>query len=55
MKSTSHIPLQLMYLESVSFSLPIHKKALQPALQPFSSKKLTGKGAKYDCQPHLLR
>jgi hypothetical protein len=46
MKTTNPIPLRFSHSERASFTLPIQRKALQPALFPFSSKKLTMKGVK---------
>ena len=53
MRTNGHVPLRFNYAEGVSFTLPIRKKALHPALFPFSAKKLIGKDAKNEYEPQL--
>ena len=53
LKSAGQVPLRLIYARSVSFTLPIQRKELHPALFPFSSKKLTSKDAKDECDRQL--
>jgi hypothetical protein len=40
MKVTGHIPLRFIHANRASFTLPIQRKAIQPHLFPFSSKKV---------------
>jgi hypothetical protein len=42
MKTLHHIPLRYCHSLRASFTLPIQKKAIQPQMLPFSSKKLKG-------------
>jgi len=48
MKLINHIPLRFIHSPSANFTLRINRKPVQPALFPFSSKKLTGKDAQYE-------
>jgi hypothetical protein len=47
MKPATHIPLRFSE-ERATFTLRIQKKALQPTLYPFSSKKLHSRDAKHE-------
>jgi len=44
MKTIGHIPLRFIHANRASFTLPIQRKAIQPHLFPFSSKKVMTKG-----------
>jgi hypothetical protein len=55
MKVNGQIPLRFIHSESANFTLPIQKKALQPTLFPFSSKKLAHKAPKDECERHFQR
>jgi hypothetical protein len=53
MKTNGRIPLRFFYAESVSFTLPIQNKALQPALFPFSTKKLAHTEGRHELERQL--
>jgi len=56
MKTPNPIPLRFVSAECVSFTLPIHKKALHPILFPFSAKKIfISKGVKDETERHFQR
>ncbi|HYV27459.1 MAG TPA: hypothetical protein VFA77_07995 [Candidatus Eisenbacteria bacterium] len=44
MKANGHIPLRFIHSNRGSFTLTIVKKAINPHLFPFSSKKIAQKG-----------
>lgn len=44
MKANGHIPLRFIHSNRGSFTLTIVKKAIQPHLFPFSSKKIAIRG-----------
>jgi hypothetical protein len=44
MKVTGNIPLRYIHTNRASFTLTIQRKAFQPHLFPFSSKKIMTKG-----------
>ena len=48
MKANGHIPLRFIHSNRGSFTLTIHKKAINPHLFPFSSKKVALKGMSDD-------
>ena len=50
MKTIINIPLRYHHSLRASFTLPIVRKAVQPQLFPFSSKKLTNKGSKCELE-----
>ncbi len=55
MKTNGSIHLRFIHSSSASFTLPILRKPLQPALLPFSHKKFPFKEAKCECERAFQR